>query len=355
MSNYYQILGVDKTATKAQIKKAYHKLALKYHPDKNPDNKEAEDKFKHISTAYSILSDENKRRNYDMFGSTDTDDFEPNINPMDLFSSIFGQENFMGMPFNPLDILQSGFNIPTSGVKISVHTFGTDPNIFNNLDSSDSESDDQEIRYELPFDILMKNGININSIKEFIQGIQKHEGLEGIKVVDDLPDTLVYNISCDIEKIYRGSKKKLKVKRKDEKGEIEEFYIPISLRNFHEVFEGKGDKNKNGLTGDVEVFIKVRDNPLYSILDGKNKKLVRKTFVRDDGIVIFKHLDNKIYKLNDWNKQYLVSISNLGFLNKDNKRDELILQIIINGEFDDDIEEVENFKLITDWKPFSLV
>ncbi|MEN6422765.1 MAG: DnaJ C-terminal domain-containing protein [Smithella sp.] len=69
--DYYQVLGVDKKASADEIKKAYRKLALKWHPDKNPNNKAAEEKFKKISEAYAVLSDTEKRQQYDQFGSAD--------------------------------------------------------------------------------------------------------------------------------------------------------------------------------------------------------------------------------------------------------------------------------------------
>ena len=68
MSEYYNTLGVQKDATQDQIKKAYRKMALKYHPDKNPDDKQAEAKFKEVSEAYEVLSDESKRKVYDQYG-----------------------------------------------------------------------------------------------------------------------------------------------------------------------------------------------------------------------------------------------------------------------------------------------
>jgi molecular chaperone DnaJ len=66
--DYYEVLGVDKHADEASIKKAYRKLAMQYHPDKNPDNKEAEEKFKEASEAYEVLSDKEKRQLYDQYG-----------------------------------------------------------------------------------------------------------------------------------------------------------------------------------------------------------------------------------------------------------------------------------------------
>ena len=69
--NYYETLGIPKTASSDEIKKAYKKMAMKYHPDRNKGSKDAEEKFKSVNEAYQVLSDEKKKKNYDQFGSAE--------------------------------------------------------------------------------------------------------------------------------------------------------------------------------------------------------------------------------------------------------------------------------------------
>lgn len=89
--DYYKILGVEKTATQEQIKKAYRKLAIQYHPDKNPGDKESEENFKAAAEAYEILSDETKKNNYDTFGDPKgRQNFDDSEDIMSQFRSAYG-------------------------------------------------------------------------------------------------------------------------------------------------------------------------------------------------------------------------------------------------------------------------
>ncbi len=115
-ANYYKVLGVDKKATDNEIKKAYRKLAMKYHPDHTKGDKSAEEKFKQVSEAYAVLSDKEKRQQYDTFGSAgfqqrySQEDIFRNFDFGDIFREFgFGGKNQGGTRFtfggggNPFD------------------------------------------------------------------------------------------------------------------------------------------------------------------------------------------------------------------------------------------------------------
>ena len=102
--DFYELLGLERTANQGQIKHAYRKLAMKYHPDKNPGNEEAAEKFKELSTAYAVLSDPNKKRQYDLHGEDGSVAELSTINVEDLGT--------VGRLFGAL-ISKAGIPVPT--------------------------------------------------------------------------------------------------------------------------------------------------------------------------------------------------------------------------------------------------
>ena len=148
--DYYKILGVDKNASQEEIKSAFRKMAKKYHPDLNKDNPEAQDKFKQVGEAYSVLSDENKRKMYDQFGSAAVDGssasagqgyggvggfqgFDPSdFGFDDIFSSFFGG-GFSGFGGNPRTRAHRGSDtLMKIKLKFDEAVYGTEKKI--NLD-----------------------------------------------------------------------------------------------------------------------------------------------------------------------------------------------------------------------------
>lgn len=143
---YYELLCVENIATTEEIKKAFKKLAIQYHPDKTGGDTEKEEKFKEIVIAYNILTDENKRKNYDIFGDgnddLNIDEFFTQYSDFnDIFNDLFNDEdNFLGKIFT--NINSFGGNGPglvstfSNTINSTIHNLNNQPNKYNNISSS---------------------------------------------------------------------------------------------------------------------------------------------------------------------------------------------------------------------------
>ena len=207
--DYYKILRVDKKASLEDIKKAYRKLALKYHPDKNPDNKEAEDKFKKINEAYAVLSDPEKRQQYDSFGS-------------DAFSRRFSQEDiFRNFDFN--DILRE-FGFGGGMRNQSFKTRGSDP--FS----------------------------EIFGRQQYGRQHRSHKGGD-----------LVYDLTITLEDAYSGSERAISINKRGKTDEIK-IKVPPGINQGQKLrVSGKGNASMNGgLAGDLLITIHVAPHPVFT-------------------------------------------------------------------------------------------
>jgi curved DNA-binding protein len=117
---YYEVLGVKKTATEEEIKKAYRKLAMKYHPDRNPGNKPAEERFKEINEAYAVLSDKGKRQQYDQFGPSG---FSQRFSQEDIFRGFDISDLFKDLGFSTNDVFSRIFGGGGRGAKVHYGSF----------------------------------------------------------------------------------------------------------------------------------------------------------------------------------------------------------------------------------------
>ena len=157
MRDYYEVLGVKKNASEAELKKAYRKLAMKHHPDRNKGDKAAEEKFKEINEAYAVLSDSEKRKQYDLFGA---DGFHKRYSQEDIFrgadfSSIFSEMGLGGDLFEQLFGSRGGQR-RSSG-------FSTGQNPFGGFSGAEQayqpmQGQDVETSITIPFDLAFRGG-----------------------------------------------------------------------------------------------------------------------------------------------------------------------------------------------------
>jgi curved DNA-binding protein len=208
--DYYKILGIGKDSTADEIKKAYRKLALKLHPDKNPGNKEAEDKFKKINEAYAVLSDPSKRKEYDQFGSADS--FKQRFTQEDIFRGFDLNEILRDLGFGSGGGRRQGF--------------------------SQSQTD--------PFSGFFGGGQSYGRMP------QKGEDL-------------YYNISITLEESVFGADKKIALQKQERVEEVN-VKIPKGISSGKKLrLIGKGTAGLNsGPAGDLYLEIRILPHPIFA-------------------------------------------------------------------------------------------
>ena len=208
--DYYEILGVNKSASDEEIKRAYRKLAMKYHPDKNPNKKDAEERFKEINEAYAVLSDKEKRKQYETFGK-------------EGFHQRFTQEDiFRGFDFD--DILSGLFG-----------GRGRRESRYGGRGGSDFG------------DLFTGQG----SYQEMSRRPQKGEDI-------------LYELSISLEEAVLGGEKRISY-RKNGKVEEVSVRIPKGIETGKKLrLSGKGmEGGKGGPSGDLYLQISVREHPIF--------------------------------------------------------------------------------------------
>jgi curved DNA-binding protein len=218
-TDYYKILGVNKNASDGEIKKAYRKLAMKYHPDHTKGDKSAEDKFKKMSEAYAVLSDKEKRKQYDTFGS---EGFHQRFTQEDIFKGFDFGDIFKEFGFGGADF----FGGRGGGMRFSFGSqspYGRSPHGYGTGQQARAKGSD--LVYELPL-----------TLQEVIDGASKV-------------------VSFD----HKGRSEKITVK------------IPKGMTTGKKLrLAGKGEPSPfGGPAGDLYIQAKVLNNPLYNI-EGKD-------------------------------------------------------------------------------------
>jgi curved DNA-binding protein len=209
--DYYNMLGVAKNASDEEIKRAYRKLAMKYHPDRNPNKKEAEERFKEINEAYAVLSDKEKRKQYDTFGA-------------EGFQQRFSQEDiFRGFDFD--EILS---------------------NLFGGRGRRESRFGG-------------RGGFDFGDI------FGRQGGYQETGRMSQRGEDIVYEMAISLEEAASGGEKRISYRKN---GKIEEASVKIppgippgkKLR-----LAGKGGEGRNGgPPGDLYLQVSVREHPLFS-------------------------------------------------------------------------------------------
>jgi len=325
MKNYYEILDVSNKSTEEEIKKAYRKKALLYHPDKNNNDPECVEKFKMISEAYTILSDPQKRRDYDLMGDDYKEYDNGGVDPFEMFNNIFQKHvhHFMNMNYEkeiPLSGISglSGFfqsgNIPNVNIRFQTFTSNSNHmydeyvcddmynNSYNNSHNNSqynvfNESIDKDSSRTSAFDKL-KELFNTkmersSSHKSAHKSVHKKNHKKSM-IMHDKPEDITYEIKVTLREILKMEKKEIQIERMRKKGNVYQLKkktvrIPIYGREV--ILENEGDEKENyKQKGDIviQIFMEEEENTKekfirmneYDLLH--NKKITLEEFYQKD-------------------------------------------------------------------------
>jgi len=394
--DYYNVLGVSKDSTDEEIKKAYRKMALKWHPDKNQDNKEiAEEKFKEISRAYEVLSNPNKRNTYNITGNTEEFIF---TNPQEIFQTFcasFLSSDFFaesGQFYNMMDQPEVEFvfqSFSTFPVMSKVFPAGRAQSVFDQFMGT-TNSRPQNVNDRI--DCILKK---INEVKDGKKRRkpteqntetsqhqshqppphspphsppphhqshsppphpQSHPPILDQNIIPKYEKTkdLIYNVNVKIEDVFNKKIKRLKIKRirKNDSNEYveesKEFYIPLYMREI--IYNEQADENPEyKKAGDVIINVNIKEDSNFEVIDDYHL-LVRKNISVYEvlyGTKFFmRHLDNTVLKIKSTEKignKLIQKIKNEGlpFDKKGEKRGYLYIKFKIVDNIPDTPENRE--------------
>ena len=246
--DYYQTLGVSKNASEKEIKKAYRKLARDHHPDHNPDNKAAEEKFKEINEAYEVLSDPEKRKKYDQFGSQ-WQQYEHAGGNMNDFWSKYAA---------------GGGSRSRGG---GVYTQTIDPEAFEQIFGGQCSSGGG---FSTFFESLFGSGMGGYSRSgSQSSGFNGFNGRQGFQAQPQRGRDVEQPVEITLEEAFRGTTRRLQFGD----GRTLNAKIPRGVKNGSKVrLSGQGEPGSSGQNGDLYLKITVLPHPAFT-REGDNLKV----------------------------------------------------------------------------------
>ena len=290
MSDYYDLLRLNKTATQEEIKKAYRKLAMKYHPDKNKNDPNAEQKFKEISEAYSVLSDEEKRKIYDKYGKKGLENNGGmNFNPNDIFQQFFGGGSPFGSFFG-FDSSFGGHNFSSfSGSNFTKTKRKTEDIISECYLSLEELYNGKILKRKIKHARICKSCDGTGSKSKKITICKSCDGNGTKRIIHRQGfSQIIQQVQCDIchglGEIIDEKDKCLNCK--GQKVVQEEKIIEINIKpgtknNTQYRYPNESDEYPGCIAGDIIFIIRTKEHPLYQRDQHDNLLVTKKIKLRD--------------------------------------------------------------------------